>query len=476
MLNVNTLYVGDAQDGPIEEIVAVRSLDQIFRLFGGYHYERVVVTSGDTSYTLSVTPWANEVQPLQFDADGFLIPKRLFEFTVSGSVLSWTKLGESATVLFRATLEPKDHSLLKGALAAKRTNTAVHVLRLGGTHATAASGSFTFQSRYPGARYNGTVIQIAPGAVTVTPAAGTGRARSYAPATDRALEDALRQDVGFGDSGILLTGPLSRTGFTLPTITLTMTGGTNGALSVSGITQFLLEHDLSGVDVLCPIGLTTQALSGAGIPQLLATFDYPTLMVAQAPPSGAALSGAVNTLRNLCSVAFQTTYDAGSVKERLDDAAPLVAAIAGGTRYGITLAPLPEGPPVPRYDPSALHALASGGHTVAYRSISKDWALWLAQTGDPTWTLSTFRALQELARPVFDLLEPLLGNILIDEEAVDAQLGDAFRQVSSAQNIDWTLNLEGDVLYLDLSFTPYGEIRTVKAQIALGTPSSARPA
>src|SRR5438046_3608627 len=111
MIKVDTLFVGDSTDGPVEELIPITSLDQITRLFGYYTYEYTTISSGQTSYTLGAIPWANEVTPLKEDSDGTLIPQRLFEFSVSGQILTWTSLGYSTQVVFRYPKVPGNTSI-----------------------------------------------------------------------------------------------------------------------------------------------------------------------------------------------------------------------------------------------------------------------------------------------------------------------------------------------------------------------------
>lgn len=477
MTRIDVLFVGDATDGPVEEFIPVDSLDQAFRLYGGYVYEQTTIASGSTGYNVSVAPWANQVLPMEpGPLDGALIPLRLFEFAVSGSVLSWTAPGEAEAVTFRITPVPGPTSLLKGILAAQRTGQRVFATRLGGTNATATSGGFIFTARYPGSRYNGTTILVTPTTVTVTPAVGTGRLTVYSPTSDRDLVSQMRDDVARGWVGCGLSGPYSDTQLTVPTGTYVLTGGTNGAMSASGLAEFLQEHDLAGVDVLCPIGISAPACATAGVSAWLENEEiYPTLLVAQSATTGTVLSGSPNTFRHVCSVGFKTTYDLGAITERIDDAAPLVAAIIGGKRFGITLAPLVEIPPVPRYDQAALHAVTAAGHTLAYRSISKDWVLWHAETGESDWPVSTFRALQEVARPIFEVLDDVLGSHITNTDELDRQLDEAFQRVTGSRIVDWKLFVQGDTLYAGFDFQPHGEVRVISAQIALGTPQSVAP-
>lgn len=477
MIRINLLFVGDATDGPTEELVPVDSLDSAWRLFGGYQYEYASISSGQTSHTLGNTPWGGEVTPLQIDSDGSLIPLRLFEFAISGAILSWTSLGYSTSAVFRYSVQPGSTSLLKGIIASSKVPLSVHAVRIGGTQATAQAGNFTFYSRYAGNRYNGNVISITSGGVaTVTASGGTGRNKTYQVSSDLGLYDLLRNETQKGFQGFYIKGAFSRTSITVPAGTYTLTGGTDGSLTPALFDQFLNNWDISGVDVICPVGLLTTELSGAGTITTLGLNDYPTLVVAQAPPSGIALSGVIINSKNLVSVAFKLTYDQGLPKERTDDGAPVVAAIIGSNVFGLTLAPLPEFPAVPKYDQSSLHVLAASGHTTAFRSISKDWALWHVVTGDPDWPVSQYRALQEIARVAFESLEPTIGNVVVDQTYLDDLLATGFQAVTGSRIVDWSLQLQGDILYLEVGFVPFGEIKVVRAQLAVGQPQAVNPA
>lgn len=476
MTRINLLFVGDATDGPTEEFIPIDSLDAAWRLFGGYKYEYTTVSSGQTTYTLGATPWGNEVTPLQVDSDGSLVPQRLFEFSVSGSVLTWTSLGYSSDVVFRYSSVPGSSSLLKGILATRKFPLVVHTIRIGGTQATSTAGNFTFYSHYAGSRYNGIrVVLTSGGTLTITPSGGIGRNKTYHVGSDLGLYELLRNETQKGFQGFFIKGSFSRTTLTIPAGTYTLTGGTDGSLTPDLFNQFLNNWDMSGVDVVCPVGILTTQLSGAGVFDTLGATDYPVLLVAQAPSSGVALSGVVISARNLVSVGFQLIYDLGLPKQRQDDAAPVVAAIIGSKVFGITLSSLPEFPAIPKYDQAALHVLAASGHTVAYRSISKDWALWYAVTGDSDWPVSQFRALQEIARAAFESLEPTIGNTLVSTADLDAILGTAFGSVVGSRVVEWSLQLQGNILYLDVDFIPYGEIRVVSAQIAVGQQEAVSP-
>lgn len=472
MTTIDLLLVGDAGDGPLEEILEVESRDEIWRLFGGYSYEQTTLLSGATSYSLARTPWADQVQPLSADSDGTLIPLSLFEFSPSGALLSFSAPGAATPAIFQYVPLPGGRSLLKGLLAADAIGVHTHVLRLGsGAQAASSlpSGGFQFWAQYPGDRYNGTTIVVdATGGVTVTPAAGTGRIWRYRPTSDNDLRNSLSQDRARGRESVYLTGTGSAASLTVPAGTYRLSGGVNGSFTASGFMQFLQDYDLSGVDVVCPVGLLTTELSGAGVWSWMNDQDYPTLLVAQAPASGDALSGMVNTCRYLASVGFRTTYDSGLRRARQDDAAPLVAAIIAAHRFGVTLAALPHSPTLPAFGPAALSAVASGGHIAAYRSISKGPALWHAVTGDQRWSVATVRAFQEIARALYTVLEPILGQHHVDLQGLTELLSEALTGVTGSRKIQFKLELAGDRLYCDLSFQPYGEVRTVQAQLSLG--------
>jgi hypothetical protein len=278
-----------------------------------------------------------------------------------------------------------------------------------------------------------------------------------------------------GYQALLFSGPGSTTAFTVPNGTYTLTGGTDGSLTAQSFRDFVEGADLEGVDLICPAGLTTEQVKTTDLLTLLAENNYPTLLVCQAPPSGSALSGVVNGSRYLCSVGFQTTYDAGELRERVDDAAPLVATILSDRRVGLTLAALPEGPFSPRYTRDELHQLAASGHTVAYQSISKGAALWHVVTGDPTWPVSTFRAFQEVVRPTYEVLAGSLGNPLVDLDGLDARLSRAYEGVEGSRVLNFQIEQLGETLYADVWFQPHGEIQVIEARILLGNRETASP-
>jgi hypothetical protein len=473
MQSVDLLIVGDAADGPLGEIVPVGSFEECFRLFGGYSYFETTVTSGQAAVTLPAPAWSNALSPLTPDSDGTLLPTRLFEMAVSGAAVTWTPLGESRDVVFRWVTRPTGRRLLQGLLAAQLTGANIALLRLGTGAAaavSAASGGFVFRARYAGSRYNGTTIVVSGDRVTVTPAAGTGRNSRYQPASDTALSQSLLDDLARGRSGIYLTGPLNGQRRSVPSGSYTLTGGADGTFTGADLVDFLENEDMGGVDVLCPVGLLTPELSGAGLLESLSRQDYPTLVVAQAPLSGDATSGIVIAHRYLASIAFSVQYDPGTGRERREDAAPMVAGLIANSRFKATLLPLVADAPSPRYGPAALAALASGGHIAAYLSIRQGPALWHAVTGEPDWPVSTVRAFQEIARALFTVLEPVLGQTRVDIDSLNDRLGAAFAGVEGSQVTRWQLELSGDELLADLDFRPWGEIREVRAQLLLGTP------
>lgn len=476
MLNVPLLLIGDATDGPTEEWVRVESLDQVIRLFGGYIYEQITLASGSTTYTLSGTPWGNDVTSMKVDTDGTLIEQRLYDFAVSGSVLTWSPPGDTITgpIIFRVLEVPSGTALVRGILNTVKAGADIYVVRVGGVHGTITTTGFAFSAIYAGSRYNGTTVQITSGgAVTVTPSPGTGRTITYNVRTDAELRKRLSDEVARGSGPILLDTAPSQSAFTLTPGTYTVTGGTNGQLTQALLEDFVNQNDLAGVDVLCPMGFNTNQVSG--ILQVLNGTDYPTLVVAQATITGDALSGTLNTNRYLCSVGFNTTFELGAPRQRIDPAAPLVAAMIATDNFSRTLAPLPEFPPSPIYGPTAITLIAASGHTVAYKSISKGWALWRVQTGDTGWPVSLIRTFQRVVRPIYQNLEPLLGESFVDLEVYNEAIEEALATVEGSKIISWNLALHGDTLYADVAFRPYGEVRVVQAQITLGSNATASP-
>jgi hypothetical protein len=482
MLSVDLLLVGDALDGPVEEFVALQTQEQARRLFGGYRYEEITLTSGSTGYTLAHTPWGGVVEPLQYDSDGVLIPLQLFEFTVSGAVLSWTAPGlwwyqgtTPSQVVFRSLVEPGETSLLRGLYPVLDRGLTVHALRLGGAHAEVTSGAYSFYAARAGSRYNGTtVVRTSGGTVTVTPAPGTGRPRSYTPTSDSHLRDLLQADLNRGYQPLYYASGGSNSTLSLPVGTYTLSGGTDGSATVPALSGFLEAYDLGGVDVLCPVGLTYEALAASGVVAQLEAETYPTLLVAQTATSTVALSGSPVTSRQVCAVPFTVNPEAGTLRSGYIGAAPLVASLLAQGRFQLTLAPLGYPEFLPHYDQAGLHALAGTGYTAAYQSLSKGAALWHAVTGESEWPVSTLRAYQEVVRVTFLTLEPYIGTALLSLAQIETLLAAAYAAVTGGRVLSWTVGVQGEDLLLDLHFQPYGEVRSVSAQLSLGQVGTAR--
>jgi hypothetical protein len=479
MISIDFLLVGDALDGPEGEILELRDLEHAFSVYGGYLYTATTLATGATGYTLPATPWGEEVAPLGLDSDGAYIPKSLFEFSVNGTALTWTRNGDwdryedtdpsvAPDLIFRYPGVPGTTSLLKGVLAAQGVGVRIHTLRIGGEIASVTSSGWTFTAKHPGARYNGTVVTVEDGVVTVEPAPGTGRVRVYEPDSDAHLWELLSRDMDREWQPLYFSGPLSTTALTLPEATYTLAGGTNGSLTPALFADWLETYDLTGIDVVCPVGFTTEDVRDTGVLDILAAGGYPTLLVAQATTTGAALSGVTHTEENLVSVAFKVRYDTGTAYERTDDGAPMAAALIASRLHGITLAPLPQGRSYPRLTQDELHAVTSAGHLCAYQSISKGEALWYGVTGDTEWPISVYRSLQEVARILYEVLEPHLGQNLVSLTEIEAQLANPLARARGGVVHNWSLRQQNQSLIADVEFIPYGEVRVVKATIALG--------
>lgn len=472
MQDIPVLIIGEAFDGPPEAVLPITSADQAFRLYGGYHYERTNIASGDTGYELSITPWDNEVKSFQEDSDGLLSPKQLWEFSVNGNFLTWNRYGDAlSNVVFQALRVPGPRSLLQGVLAALDYQNPVYVMRVDNSTSaqSATSGGFYFRARYPGAKYNGTTIVVSGDRVSITPAAGCGASVSNRQFTsDFTFTEWLQTENTRGREQFYLHGPRSQTSFTIPTATYVLTGGTNGTLNGDRATAIIEDYDFRGIEVVCPVGVPSIELSGAGFFSALKDLVYPTIAVVQAVPSGAALSGIINTDRQVVSVAFQVDYESGQSRQRTYDAAPLVAGLIGSTRFNITMAQLSQGPPTPRYTQTELHALTSGGHLTAFRSISKNWALWQCQTGDPRWSVSCMRAFQQVVREVFIACDDIIGKNFVDLTSIEDKIRTALGRVTTGEIVDWAVDLKGDILYIDITFRPNGELRTVSARVNIG--------
>ena len=474
MYDIPLLLIGTATDGPTEELVDVTSESQFLKLFGGYQYTAATLASGTTGTTLGGAAWGNEVRPLRLDTDGAYIDKVLFELTCTGTAVTFSAPGPSMSgvVHFRYQDVPGNSSLIHAYYQARSAGVPITVMRAGGVPATGTVSGFTFQSRYAGTRYNGTIVSVTSTTVTITPATGTGRICTYTPVSDIDLRNRLLIDQDRGRHGIILLGPLSQSAFTVPTGTYTLSGGTNGTFSAGDFLDLLEGYTFEGVNVVCPLGITLADLTGTTVLSNVEAAAYPILIAVQASTSGSALSGTANTSKHICSVGFQTTYRTGTVFETSGHAVPMVAAMLAHDTHNLSNAQLPEGPPTPSYGQALLRLCTTSGHTLHYRSVAKGPSIYRAVTGDSDWPVSRMRALQQLVRAVLEPLENVLGRSGITRSYLERQVDAALSSVTAGTVLDWDLDIRGDTIYAAIRFIPYGEVLVITAAVRLGRISS----
>lgn len=487
MFPLDLLLIGDAGDGPVEQILPVRDARHAMQIWGGHHYEALALAEAATGHTLAISPWGDEVDVLIADSDGALVPRILFEFAVDGPDLTWTKNGDwdryedadpeaDPTLYFRCPKIPGQTSLLRGIHAALPVAEAagfrIHCVRLGGVQAAVTQDGFTFIARWPGARYNGTTVEVTvDGEVIVTPAPGTGRLRTYTPTSDKHLWELLGKDRDRYWQPLFFSGSFSEETLTVPVGVYTLVGGTDGALSPQALFEFLQEYDLTGIDVICPVGLTTEQLRDAGVTEYVAGENYPLLLVTQSEYTAPTLPAHPNTDRCVVSVGFQVIHDGGTGRERTEGAQPLVAALLAAGRYGLTHGTLgvPLGGTPANPTETQLREAAAVGHVLGFRSVLKGPALWHAVTGDPLWPASTYRALQEISRICYQVLEPRIGRAISDLAPLEIELVQSLNTAESGKVSQVSLQFLDGILYVQLTFRPLGEVREVKAQLAVAS-------
>lgn len=466
MAEIDLLFIGTAADGPVLEVETLRDPSQAAERYGGYVYEQVDLATDAHAHTLSQTPWDGQVETYRVDSDGRLEALSFFEFQVSGKDLAWSPFGTALTAVFRYRVKPTGTSLLKALAAVEDLDATISVLRVGGTRASVDVENLHFESQYPGSRYNNTRIVRTGSTVTIFPTPGCGFPTTHTPSSDVELANLLSRDVAFGKHRVFLSGVSSDTSLTLPEGEYLLTDGTDGTIAAADLEQILSDYDLTGIDVICPVGWSTEDISESAVPQVISDQDYPVLVVTQASVDGPDLADQPNSCRCICSVGFKCLYGGRTTAQYLDDAAPRVAALIAGRRVGISGTPI--GLPVdPAYTPETMRMAVAAGHTVVSPRIA-GWSLSRAVTGDPTWSVAALRTYQEIAWAAVGTLLPYIGKTIVDLTQINGALAVTLSQISSGDVEAWQVVQDGETLYLDVNFRPAHEITAISARLFLG--------
>lgn len=275
----NLLIAGIASDGP--QNVVISDSQDVYNKYGYVTYEKIAVTSGMSTYTLSACPEPNTLTAYvqgynrleEYYLDNMGVTGTTMEFMATGEdfdmIVGYVKIdsGGLSSNLLRAYNE----------IAPNAAGSNIYLLRVGGVHANITVGGFEFSSVYPGALYNGISFTLTDSRLSIDPLPGKGPGTIY---NYTGYNDLIKQVNGgatFGRSPLTvkLISPYETT---ITSGTYTLSGGADGTITEDTVEAIMNMASTLPIDVLYIAG-ALDTLYNEQILSLLRYFDYPTLVV-----------------------------------------------------------------------------------------------------------------------------------------------------------------------------------------------------
>ena len=233
------LIIGCALDGPINEIVNPRSLDDVVTLFGGKYSQSIAVTPSATAVTL-------DYEPLSLISQGFDEPTtQLYSPTISGSICYFGNIGGSGTVNCKFVYQPylgKSDLIAAVQHIFNSTGSLPAILRSGGSPASLTVQGWSFESRHLGPRGNSISVAISGSTLTIT-----GPLPEFDPVSYTVSGQASLVAKKINDDYELLLSPVRVTAYgttALTAFTSSLSSGTSGGITTEFL-QTILDQGLA---------------------------------------------------------------------------------------------------------------------------------------------------------------------------------------------------------------------------------------
>jgi hypothetical protein len=479
MLRIPLLLIGTAFDGPDNEFYRFQNREKLLNTFGSYAWESYTVVASTTSIILSSAPWNGTVDVYEYITSEYK-PYYLYNSSVSGNVLSFGRPGETKTIYIKYLRPHGISNLVKGCLEALTSSPpAVYLLRLGGTKATTQIGSgdsiVTVSAKYSGSLYNNMTFTIDGTTLTITPPPGLYKTCTYTIGLPEDLDYEINLDAAKGY--IPVTSTYYGTS-TLAPVVSSLTVGTTGDMSVSGVIDLLDTIDLYGVDVVSVLGTYYEDIKNDISRTFFDNIGYPVSFVQNATPKLSSVSNAdyINSassgiidMKEVSVVASECYYEVFPGVSYWGPASTAYAGLFATDAFSTTHLPFNIVDFTPRFSTSNLSSLSNNGLVVINNTISVGPAVHYGISTDTTWNATCVKVYQNIVRELYDALEPLIGNNNYTFNQIDDLVDNTLSNIPTLFNYNYQIELTTYAINIDIVATVVGEVRAISFQVGVST-------
>ena len=456
------LLVGTASDGPLHLTRWVDDATNILKIFGNTFTQRSILTPTQTSLTLAFNTNFKPIDFLNNKTNQLYLINQ-----TTANTISFGKIGGVSNVAYDFKFEPYlGNTDLCWMIERYQTyQPGGYVVRIGGTKATATVGGWVFSGRYTGSKYNRITIVTNGTTVTVSGLEPNYTSKTYT-GTAQSIIDEIKYDLSLGISCV----DIDTWNNTIPTGTVTLSGGLDGSLTPSIVYDALLTTDipLDVSHVYVPIPLSQELVTKLSLVEI--ELGRPIIWIVPSP----AVTYPVSTW---------CTGMITSVPERLDSmivvpgtcevskngrtvsryAAEEVAMSLGTSTFNLTNTKIPVRDFEPKFTEAELTALTGYGYTCITRQMYNDVSIYQGVTSSRYTSFFKQFITSICVSRITAYMDQFIGTVQEDgpnsdmERGVQASLDNI--NFFDIDNIEVVVN--GSSIYVTVNGTIPNEILTI---------------
>lgn len=238
-MSANFLIVGLSTDGPTNVAFKPRDIRELKAVFGGHFRERFYVSPTATSLSLQFAPLTRPLNEVDGNKQYLFAP---YQNTSYKNVVYFGAIGGSANHMVDMIYQPylgKSDLITAAQRYYEETGIMPHVVRVGGTVASASVSGWAFESKYAGGKYNYLGIYVTASAFTVFGMEPNFPRKTYSLTTVQELYNSIGRDYDLGTLPMVCT--TAGTAF-MGSGLYWFSGGSNGSFTDTDVDDLLVNY------------------------------------------------------------------------------------------------------------------------------------------------------------------------------------------------------------------------------------------